>query len=76
MMLHMIAAGEKSGELQQMLRRTADNQDREFESLVQISLKVFEPVLIVSMAGIVFFIVLSIIPLLAVTLDAMWAPGL
>ena len=61
MMLHMIAAGEKSGELQQMLRRTADNQDREFESLVQISLKVFEPVLIVSMAGIVFFIVLSII---------------
>ncbi|MDV6315769.1 type II secretion system inner membrane protein GspF [Idiomarina sp. HP20-50] len=61
MMLHMIAAGEKSGELEQMLKRSADNQDREFESLVSISLKVFEPVLIVTMAGIVFFIVLSII---------------
>lgn len=61
MMLHMIAAGEKSGELEQMLKRSADNQDREFENLVSVSLKVFEPVLIVTMAGIVFFIVLSII---------------
>lgn len=61
MMLHMIAAGERSGELEQMLKRSADNQDREFENLVNVSLKVFEPVLIVTMAGIVFFIVLSII---------------
>jgi general secretion pathway protein F len=61
MMLHMIAAGEKSGELEQMLKRCADNQDKEFENLVTVSLKVFEPVLIVTMAGIVFFIVLSII---------------
>ncbi|AAV82856.1 type II secretion system inner membrane protein GspF [Idiomarina loihiensis] len=61
MMLHMIAAGEKSGELEQMLKRSADNQDKEFENLVSVSLKVFEPVLIVTMAGIVFFIVLSII---------------
>ena len=61
MMLHMIAAGEKSGEMEQMLKRSADNQDREFENLVSVSLKVFEPVLIVTMAGIVFFIVLSII---------------
>lgn len=59
MMLHMIASGEQSGELESMLTRAADNQDTSFESTVNIALGIFTPALIALMAGLVLFIVMA-----------------
>ena len=61
MMLHMIASGENSGELEQMLERTADHQDQDFETLVTISLGLFEPLMILFMGILVLLIVLAIL---------------
>ncbi|HEU0198782.1 MAG TPA: type II secretion system F family protein, partial [Nevskiaceae bacterium] len=59
--MHLIAAGEASGKLDEMLDRAAENQERELETLIGALMAVFEPVLILAMGGIVLIIVLAIL---------------
>src|SRR5690606_40374525 len=48
-MLHMIASGENSGELDSMLARTAAQQEATLENTVSALVKVFEPMMLLVM---------------------------
>lgn len=61
MTVHLIASGEASGNIEEMLQRAADSQEREMESLTASLLGIFEPVLILLMGGVVLVIVLAIL---------------
>jgi len=60
MMLHMIASGESSGELEQMLERAADNQEVQFDNMVSVMMDMIGPIMILIMGAFVFTIVLAI----------------
>ena len=61
MTVHLIASGESSGKLEEMLERAAINQEREIETLIAAVLGLFEPMLILFMGGVVLIIVLAIL---------------
>ena len=61
MTVHLIASGEASGNLEEMLERAASGQEREMETLISGLMGLFEPLLILSMGGIVLVIVLAIL---------------
>lgn len=61
MTLHLIASGETSGNLEDMLDRAAVQQERELETLIATFMGLFEPLLIVTMGVVVLLIVLAIL---------------
>lgn len=61
MVIHLIAAGEQSGAVGEMLQRAAAQQERELETSINAFLGLFEPLLILLMGGIVLIIVLAIL---------------
>lgn len=59
-MLHMIASGENSGELDSMLARTAEQQETTLANTVTALVSIFEPLMLVGMGAIVALIVAAI----------------
>lgn len=65
MTTQLIASGEASGDLDAMLERAAQSQEREVESLISSLMAIFEPVLLLVMGLIVLVIVLAtLLPIL------------
>jgi general secretion pathway protein F len=61
MTVYLIASGESSGRLDDMLERAAIQQERETDAMLTNMLGIFEPMLILIMGGVVLLIVLSIL---------------
>ena len=61
MSLHLIQSGEKSGQITAMMNRAALQIDNERQQWLDTSLKLLEPMIILSMGGFVLFIVLAIL---------------
>lgn len=61
MMIHLIASGESSGELETMLDRAATNQEREMDAVLGAFVGLLGPLMIVIMAALVLFIVLAML---------------
>ena len=61
MMVQMIASGEASGELDQMLTRAAIYQERDLNSTVSTAVGLLGPLMLLVMAGFVVLVVLAVI---------------
>lgn len=61
LLIHLIASGEVSGKLEQMLERAAQMETRGLERRLTVFLTLLEPVMILVMGGIVLLIVLAIL---------------
>lgn len=61
MLLHMVASGEASGELDTMLDKVARYQQAEVERIVTTLVRLFEPMMLVVMGGAVMFIVMAVL---------------
>jgi len=61
LLVHMIAVGEKSGELEKMLTRAGDAFEREFEASVTRLMALLEPLLVLGMGVCVGLVVVAVL---------------
>jgi general secretion pathway protein F len=61
LMVHLVASGEVSGKLEQMLQRAAQLENQSLERRLAVFLTLLEPVMILVMGGVVLMIVLAIL---------------
>lgn len=61
MMLHMIASGERAGELDRMLARAAEQQENSLAARIALVVSLFEPAMLVLMGAVVLLIVMAIL---------------
>jgi len=61
LMLHMIASGERAGELDRMLARAAEQQEKTLAARIALVVSLFEPAMLVLMGVIVLLIVMAIL---------------
>lgn len=59
MAIHLIASGEKSGQLSNMMERAANHLDNEVKRIIDTTLTLLEPLVILIMGAVVLFIVLA-----------------
>ena len=58
---HMVAVGEETGDLPQMLKRVSDSLDFEVDNGLRRATALVEPVIIIVMGGFVAFVVISVL---------------
>jgi type II secretory pathway component PulF len=61
LLVEMIKVGERSGELEQMLERVADNYEREVESSLRQMTTILEPLMTLVMAALILFMMLAVL---------------
>jgi type II secretory pathway component PulF len=60
MTVKMIQIGEESGSLSTVLERTADYYERKVDSMISTLMTLLEPIMIVTVGGIVLVVVLAL----------------
>ena len=59
--VHMVASGEQSGQLDSMLQKSAEYQQKDLERIISTMVELFRPLMLLFMAGIVLIIMVAIL---------------